>query len=35
MTSVPFSAFAFPAIWTIDTFGRRNLLILFFPVMAL
>lgn len=26
--------FAFPAIWTIDTFGRRNLLLLTFPNMA-
>ncbi|WVF71916.1 hypothetical protein IAT40_006726 [Kwoniella sp. CBS 6097] len=26
--------FAFPAIWTIDTFGRRNLLICTFPCMA-
>jgi MFS family permease len=27
--------FAFPAIWTIDTFGRRNLLLFTFPLMAL
>lgn len=27
--------FAFPAIWTMDTFGRRNLLLLTFPGMAL
>ncbi|ORX33819.1 hexose transport-related protein [Kockovaella imperatae] len=27
--------FALPAIWTIDTFGRRNLLLLGFPLMAL
>ncbi|KAJ7644781.1 hypothetical protein FB45DRAFT_898651 [Roridomyces roridus] len=27
-------AFAFPAIWTIDTFGRRNLLLFTFPNMA-
>ncbi|KAH6663700.1 sugar transporter [Halenospora varia] len=26
--------FAFPAIWTIDTFGRRNLLLATFPQMA-
>jgi len=26
--------FAFPAIWTIDTFGRRNLLLVTFPLMA-
>ncbi|KAE9401625.1 hypothetical protein BT96DRAFT_991975 [Gymnopus androsaceus JB14] len=26
--------FAFPAIWTIDTFGRRNLLLTTFPLMA-
>jgi MFS family permease len=26
--------FAFPAIWTIDTFGRRNLLLTTFPQMA-
>ncbi|KAI0696769.1 hypothetical protein C8T65DRAFT_583196 [Cerioporus squamosus] len=26
--------FASPAIWTIDTFGRRNLLLLSFPIMA-
>ncbi|KAF7560368.1 hypothetical protein G7046_g3784 [Stylonectria norvegica] len=26
--------FALPAIWTIDTFGRRNLLLVTFPVMA-
>ena len=25
---------AFPAIWTIDTFGRRNLLLFTFPNMA-
>ena len=27
-------AFAFPAVWTIDTFGRRNLLLFTFPNMA-
>lgn len=27
--------FAFPAIWTIDTFGRRNLLLFTFPNMAM
>ncbi|KAH9839427.1 uncharacterized protein C8Q71DRAFT_846982 [Rhodofomes roseus] len=27
--------FAFPAVWTIDTFGRRNLLLTTFPLMAL
>ena len=27
--------FALPAIWTIDTFGRRNLLLFTFPFMAL
>ena len=27
--------FALPAIWTIDTFGRRNLLLVGFPLMAL
>ncbi|KAJ4468263.1 MFS sugar transporter [Lentinula aciculospora] len=27
--------FAFPAIWTIDTFGRRNLLLTTFPLMAI
>lgn len=27
--------FAIPAIWTIDTFGRRNLLLFTFPFMAL
>ena len=27
-------AFAWPAIWTIDTFGRRNLLLFTFPQMA-
>ncbi|CAK5263682.1 unnamed protein product [Mycena citricolor] len=26
--------FAFPAVWTIDTFGRRNLLLCTFPNMA-
>ncbi|KAM0561311.1 hypothetical protein ACHAPJ_003190 [Fusarium lateritium] len=26
--------FAMPAIWTIDTFGRRNLLLLTFPLMG-
>ena len=26
--------FAGPAIWTIDTFGRRNLLLVSFPTMA-
>jgi len=26
--------FAFPAVWTIDTFGRRNLLLTTFPLMA-
>lgn len=27
-------AFAFPAFWTIDTFGRRSLLLSTFPLMA-
>lgn len=27
--------FAFPAVWTIDTFGRRNLLLFTFPFLAL
>ncbi|KAI5457153.1 major facilitator superfamily domain-containing protein [Mariannaea sp. PMI_226] len=27
--------FALPAVWTIDTFGRRNLLLLTFPLMAI
>lgn len=27
--------FALPAIWTIDTFGRRNLLVTTFPFMAI
>jgi hypothetical protein len=27
--------FAFPAVWTIDTFGRRNLLLFTFPFMAI
>ncbi len=27
--------FAFPAVYTIDTFGRRNLLLTTFPLMAL
>ncbi|ETW80957.1 major facilitator superfamily [Heterobasidion irregulare TC 32-1] len=27
--------FAFPAVWTIDTFGRRNLLLTTFPLMAI
>jgi len=27
--------FALPAVWTIDTFGRRNLLLTTFPLMAL
>lgn len=27
--------FALPAIWTIDTFGRRNLLLVTFPLMSL
>lgn len=27
--------FALPAVWTIDTFGRRNLLLITFPMMAL
>ncbi|KAJ3966059.1 hypothetical protein EV361DRAFT_936808 [Lentinula raphanica] len=27
--------FAFPAIWTIDTFGRRNLLLTTFPLMSI
>lgn len=27
--------FALPAVWTIDTFGRRNLLLFTFPFMAL
>jgi hypothetical protein len=26
---------AFPAVWTIDTFGRRNLLLVTFPLMAI
>ena len=26
--------FAGPAVWTIDTFGRRNLLLVSFPTMA-
>ena len=26
--------FAFPAVWTMDTFGRRNLLLVTFPNMA-
>jgi hypothetical protein len=26
--------FAFPAVWTIGTFGRRNLLLFTFPSMA-
>ena len=26
--------FAFPAVWTIDTYGRRSLLIFTFPQMA-
>lgn len=26
--------FAFPAVWTMDTFGRRNLLLFTFPNMA-
>ncbi len=26
--------FAGPAVWTIDTFGRRNLLLVSFPLMA-
>lgn len=26
--------FAFPALWTIDTFGRRSLLLFTFPQMA-
>ncbi|KAI0633858.1 hypothetical protein C8Q77DRAFT_819219 [Trametes polyzona] len=26
--------FAFPAVWTIDTFGRRNLLLTTFPLMS-
>ncbi|WVQ78619.1 hypothetical protein IAT38_000705 [Cryptococcus sp. DSM 104549] len=29
------TVFALPAIWTIDTFGRRNLLLFTFPCMAL
>lgn len=29
------TTFAFPAIWTIDRFGRRNLLLVTFPLMAL
>lgn len=27
--------FSFPAVWTIDTLGRRTLLLLTFPLMAL
>lgn len=27
--------FAFPAVWTIDTFGRRNLLLTTFPLMSI
>lgn len=27
--------FALPAVWTIDTFGRRNLLLITFPMIAL
>ncbi|KAM5354187.1 hypothetical protein ACJ41O_000837 [Fusarium nematophilum] len=27
--------FAMPAVWTIDTFGRRNLLLVTFPLMSL
>lgn len=27
--------FALPAVWTIDTFGRRNLLLVTFPFMAI
>jgi MFS family permease len=27
-------AFAWPAVWTIDTFGRRNLLLFTFPNMC-
>lgn len=27
--------FALPAVWTIDTFGRRNLLLSTFPFMAI
>lgn len=27
--------FAFPAVYTIDTFGRRNLLLTTFPLMAI
>lgn len=27
--------FAWPAVWTIDTFGRRSLLLLTFPCMCL
>ncbi|KAK0195228.1 hypothetical protein F5146DRAFT_996907 [Armillaria mellea] len=27
--------FAFPAVWTIDTFGRRNLLLTTFPLMTI
>ncbi|ORY28300.1 hexose transport-related protein [Naematelia encephala] len=29
------TVFALPAIWTIDTFGRRNLLLFTFPCMAI
>ena len=29
------TSFAFPAIWTIDRFGRRSLLLFTFPLMAL
>jgi MFS family permease len=27
--------FALPAVWTIDTFGRRNLLLTTFPLMSI
>jgi MFS family permease len=27
--------FALPAVWTIDTFGRRSLLLVTFPLMAI
>lgn len=34
-TGVTNFLFAIPAIYTIDTFGRRNLLLTTFPLMAL
>ncbi|KAH8928516.1 hypothetical protein BT69DRAFT_1311411 [Atractiella rhizophila] len=33
--SSPNWLFAFPAVWTIDTFGRRNLLLFTFPLMSI